>query len=207
VTIVADVDASGKDYVTAHAGPNDTLQGTQAAQALIDALGGKGNVVELRGPTGFGPADQRHQAFVDVAKKYPDIKLLDNQDGNWSVAKGQSLMENFITRFGKKIDGVLSSDGYTGTGAYLAVEAAEKDGTLDTGHIKFADPNTVATAYDLIKAGKYTAGVLQLPQDDAAFSFQIAIKVAEGIPVDRYNYLHCPVVTKDNADQYPRPGL
>jgi len=207
VTVVADVGEAGKDYVTAHAGPNDIKQGTQAAQALIDAMGGKGNVVALRGPTGFGPADQRHQAFLDVAAKYPDIKLLDAQDSNWSVDKGQSLMENMITRFGKQIDGVIASDGYTGTGAYLAVEAAEKAGTIEPGHVKFSDPNMVATSYDLVKAGKYSAGVLQLPQDDADFSFKIAIKVAAGIPVDKMNYLPTPVVTKDNADQYPRPGL
>ena len=207
VTVVADVDESGKQYVAAHAGPNDTKQGTQAAQALIDSMGGKGNVVALRGPTGFGPADQRHQAFLDVAAKYPDIKLLDAQDSNWSVDKGQSLMENMITRFGKQIDGVIASDGYTGTGAYLAVEAAEKAGTVEPGHIKFSDPNMVATSYDLVKAGKYTAGVLQLPQDDADFSFKIAIKVAAGIPVEHYNYLPTPLVTKENADKYPRPGL
>jgi ribose transport system substrate-binding protein len=207
VSIVADVDESGKQYVTAHAGPNDTLQGTQAAQALIDAMGGKGNVVALRGPTGFAPADQRHQAFLDVATKYPDIKLLDAQDSNWSVDKGQSLMENMITRFGKQIDGVISSDGYTGTGGALAVEAAVKAGTLEAGHIKFSDPNGVATSYDLVKEGKYAATVLQLPENDAEFSFRIALKVAAGIPVDRYNYLQTPVVTKDNADQYPRPGL
>jgi ribose transport system substrate-binding protein len=207
VTIVADVDESGKQYVAAHAGPNDILQGTQAAQALIDAMGGKGNVVALRGPTGFGPADQRHQAFLDVAAKYPDIKLLDAQDSNWSVDKGQSLMENMITRFGRQIDGVISSDGYTGTGGALAVDAAVAAGTLEAGHIKFSDPNGVATSYDLVKEGKYAATVLQLPQDDAEFSFKVAIQVATGIPVERYNYLPTPVVTKENAGQYPRPGL
>lgn len=207
VTVVADVDESGKNLVKAHAGPNDTLQGTQAAEALVTAMGGKGNVVALRGPTGFAPADQRHQAFLDVAAKHPDIKLLDAQDSNWSVGKGQSLMENFITRFGQEIDGVISSDGYTGTGAYLATEAAVKAGKIEEGHIKFSDPNTVATAYDLIKEGKYSAGVLQLPQDDAEFSFKIAIKVAAGIDVDRYNYLPTPVVTPENASDYPRPGL
>jgi ribose transport system substrate-binding protein len=207
VTVVADVDESGKQYVTAHAGPNDTLQGKQAAQALIDAMGGKGNVVALRGPTGFAPADQRHQAFLDIAAGYPDIKLLDAQDSNWSVGKGQSLMENFITRFGRDIDGVISSDGYTGTGAYLATEAAVKAGQIDDGHIKFSDPNTVATAYDLIKEGKYSAGVLQMPQDDAEFSFKIAVQVAAGIDVPRYNYLPTPVVTPENAAEYPRPNL
>lgn len=207
VTVVADVDPSGQQYVKAHAGPNDTLQGTQAAEALIDAMGGKGNVVMIMGTAGFAPAEMRAQAFRDVAAKFPDVKLLDTQVGNWSVGTGQSLMENFITRFGNQIDGVITSDGYTGTGAYLAVEAAEKAGTLEPGHVKFADPNAVATSYDLVKEGKYSATVLQMPDADAEFSFRIAIQVAAGIEVPRYSYLPTPVATKDNADQFARPGL
>ncbi|MEQ1901239.1 MAG: sugar ABC transporter substrate-binding protein [Devosia sp.] len=207
VTVVADVDPSGQQYVKAHAGPNDTLQGTQAAQALIDAMGGKGNVVQIMGTAGFAPAEMRAQAFRDVAAKYPDIKLLDTQVGTWSVGTGQSLMENFITRFGKDIDGVITSDGYTGTGAYLAVEAAEKAGTLEPGHVKFADPNAVGTSYDLVKDGKYSATVLQLPEADAEFSFKIAIRVAAGIEVPRYSYLQTPVATPQNYADYPRPGL
>ncbi|HEY4166675.1 MAG TPA: sugar ABC transporter substrate-binding protein [Reyranella sp.] len=207
VTINAQIDASGLDYIVAHAGPNDYNEGTQAAQTLIDAMGGKGNVVEVRGTIGFGPGDQRAQAFVDVAKKYPDIKLLDVQAGNWSQGQGQSIMENFITRFGKQIDGVLSSDGYSGTGAYLAVQAAVEAGQLDADHVKFVDPNIVATNYDLIGQGKYTAAVLQTPQDDAEFSLKVALKVAEGVDVPKQNYLPTPMLTKDNYSQYPRPGF
>jgi ribose transport system substrate-binding protein len=116
-------------------------------------------------------------------------------------------MENFITRFGRDIDGVISSDGYTGTGGYLAAEAAVTAGSIDDGHIKFADPNGVATTYDLVTEGKYAATVLQLPEEDAEFSFKVAIQVAAGIPVERYNYLPTPVATPENASQYPRPSL
>jgi ribose transport system substrate-binding protein len=135
------------------------------------------------------------------------VKILDVQAGNWSQGQGQSIMENFITRFGKQIDGVLSSDGYSGTGAYLATQAAGASGQLDADHIKFVDPNIVATNYDLIKQGKYTAAVLQTPQDDAEFSLKVAVKVAEGIDVPRENYLPTPMLTKDNVTQYPRPGF
>lgn len=207
VTINAQIDPSGRDYIVAHAGPNDYNQGVQAAQALVDAMGQKGNIVEIRGTIGFGPGDQRAQAAQDVVAKYPNVKILDVQAGNWSQGQGQSIMENFITRFGKQIDGVLSSDGYSGTGAYLAVDAAVQAGQLDADHVKFADPNIVATNYDLIKQGKYTAAVLQTPQDDAEFSLKVAVKVAEGIEVPKDNYLPTPMLTKDNVDQYPRPGF
>jgi ribose transport system substrate-binding protein len=205
VTINAQIDPAGQNYIVAHAGPNDYNQGTQAAETLINAMGDKGNIVEIRGTIGFGPGDQRAQAFVDTAKKYPEVKLLDVQAGNWSQGQGQSIMENFITRFGKQIDGVLSSDGYSGTGAYLAVQAAAKAGQLDADHIKFVDPNIVATNYDLIGQGKYTAAVLQTPQDDAEFSFKVAVRVAEGISVPKENYLPTPMLDKSNVSKYPRP--
>jgi ribose transport system substrate-binding protein len=208
VSVNAKIDESGQQYLTAHAGPDDYSQGKLAAETLIKALGGKGNVVEIRGTVGFGPGDQRAQAFLDVAKGYPDIKLLDVQAGNWSQGQGQTIMENFITRFGNTIDGVLTSDGYSGTGAYLAVEAAKKAGTLDASKdIKYVDPNIVATNYDLIKEGKYTAAVLQTPQADAEFSFRVAIRVAAGIPVAKSNFLPTPMLAKDNVSQYERPGF
>jgi ribose transport system substrate-binding protein len=207
VTINAQIDPAGKDFIVAHAGPNDYLQGVQAAEKLIEAMGGKGNVVEIRGTIGFGPGDQRAQAFVDTAAKSPDIKLLDVQAGNWSQGQGQSIMENFITRFGKDINGVLSSDGYSGTGAYLAVQAAAAAGQLDAASIKFVDPNIVATNYDLIREGKYTAAVLQTPQDDAEFSFKVAIRVAAGIEVPKENYLPTPMLDIKNVADYPRPGF
>jgi ribose transport system substrate-binding protein len=207
VTFNAQIDPSGQGDIAAHAGPNDYKQGVQAAETLIQALGGKGNIVEIRGTIGFGPGDQRAQAFVDTAKKYPDVKLLDVQAGNWSQGQGQSIMENFITRFGKKIDGVLSSDGYSGTGAYLAVKAAVAAGQLDAKHVKFVDPNIVATNYDLIKQGEYTAAVLQTPQADAEFSFKVAVRVAEGVTVPKENYLPTPMLDMHNVSDYPRPGF
>jgi ribose transport system substrate-binding protein len=207
VTINAQIDPSGKNSIAAHAGPNDYNQGLQAAETLVKAMGEKGNIVEIRGTVGFGPGDQRAQAAQDVVAKYPNIKILDVQAGNWSQGQGQSIMENFITRFGKKIDGVLSSDGYSGTGAYLATQAAAAAGQVEADHVKFVDPNIVATNYDLIKQGKYTAAVLQTPQDDAEFSLKVAVKVAEGIDVPKENYLPTPMLTKDNVSQYPRPGF
>ena len=207
VTINAQIDPSGKNSIVAHAGPNDYNQGVQAAETLVKAMGEKGNIVEIRGTIGFGPGDQRAQAAQDVVAKHPNVKILDVQAGNWSQGQGQSIMENFITRFGKQIDGVLSSDGYSGTGAYLAVQAATAAGQLDGGHIKFVDPNIVATNYDLIKQDKYTAAVLQTPQDDAEFSLKVAVKVAERIDVPKENYLPTPMLTKENINQYPRPGF
>ncbi|HXU58817.1 MAG TPA: substrate-binding domain-containing protein, partial [Verrucomicrobiae bacterium] len=49
--------------------------GRLGAEWLFEKLGGKGNVVEMRGIDGV-PADaDRHQGFMEALKKYPDIKV------------------------------------------------------------------------------------------------------------------------------------
>ena len=95
----------------------------------------------------------------------------------------------------------------------VALTAADREagpllfpsGQLDADHVKFVDPNIVATNYDLIGQGKYTAAVLQTPQADAEFSFKVAVRVAEGVTVPKENYLPTPMLDKSNVGQYPRP--
>ena len=124
VTINAQIDPSGQNYIVAHAGPNDYNQGDSSRRDVDQGHGREGQHRRdprhhrLRPRRPARPGLRRHR------QEYPNVKLLDVQAGNWSQGQGQSIMENFITRFGKQIDGVLSSDGYSGTGAYLAVQAA-----------------------------------------------------------------------------------
>ncbi len=61
----------------AHVLENDQIAyGREGAEALFKKLGGKGNVVEMRGIDGV-PADaDRHEGFQQALKKYPDIKVV-----------------------------------------------------------------------------------------------------------------------------------
>ena len=57
--------------------------GKVSAEYMAKALGGKGNVVVLRGiPTVID--NQRVDAFTAVMKSHPDIKILDAKHGNWN---------------------------------------------------------------------------------------------------------------------------
>jgi ribose transport system substrate-binding protein len=199
------VDPAGKDDIVAFSGPNDYEEARVAAKLMVDALGGKGNVVILTGLPGYSVTQYRVDGFMDVIKDYPDIKVLDKQPANWSQEKAQSLMENFITRFGTQINGVYSSDGATGSGALAAYKAAVDDGTLATGKVAFADCSIFASTYDSIVAGDYYASVYQSPVEDANLAFETAVKIAEEQEVQKDNYIPAPGVKKDNAANYPRP--
>ena len=77
------------DAPTAHVVTNDQkAYGKLGAVALFKKLGGKGNVVELRGIAGV-PADaDRHEGFTEALKEHPNIKVVASVFTGWSA--GQS---------------------------------------------------------------------------------------------------------------------
>ncbi len=197
-------DASADSYITTFTGPNDYTQAVIAATSMADKLGGKGNIVFINGTPGYSAGEQRLQAFKDTLAKYPDLKVLDSQPANWSPEKAQSLMENYITRFGSDIQGVLAASGDMGAGAFAASQAAVADGRMKALPV-FADPTLTGAGYDAIKSGLYYSSVLQSPEIDAQTALKAAVEIAEGVTLPKQVFMDTPAVTKDNLDKISRP--
>src|ERR1700756_3643987 len=92
------------DAPTAHVVTNDQkAYGKLGAEALFKKLGGKGNIVELRGIDGV-PADaDRHEGLTAALKKYPDIKVVASVFTGWSPDKAAQQMKDLVGS-GKQID-------------------------------------------------------------------------------------------------------
>ena len=98
--------------------------GKVAAEYMAKALGGKGNVVILRGiPTVID--NQRVDAFNEVMKAHPGIKVLDAKHGNWNRDDAFKVMQDYLTRF-KEIDAVWASDDDMAVGVQKAIEQAKR---------------------------------------------------------------------------------
>ena len=82
--------------------------GKLGAEWLFKHLGGKGNVVEMRGIDGV-PADaDRHQGFTEALKAYPDIKVVAAPFTGWSNNKAAQQAKDLLGS-GKGIDGIWTS--------------------------------------------------------------------------------------------------
>ena len=90
------------------AGDNPGL-GRLCGEFLAKEIGGKpADIVVMTGI----PCDVdtfRVNAFNDVMKTNPNIRILDTQPANWSTQKGLELMENYLQKF-PKIDAVWCQD-------------------------------------------------------------------------------------------------
>ena len=126
------------DAPTAYVVTNDqTAYGRLGAEALFKKLGGKGNVVEMRGIDGV-PADaDRHEGFTDALKKYPGIKVVGSVFTGWSPDKGAQETKDLLSS-GKQIDGIWTSgidkavvDAYkTANIKYVPVVGADNNGFM-----------------------------------------------------------------------------
>ncbi len=75
---------------------------------LAEQLGGKGNIVEMRGAKGVPADTDRHEGFTEALKEYPDIKVVKSVYSNWDWPTGSKEMLN-ILQSGEKVDGVWTS--------------------------------------------------------------------------------------------------
>jgi ribose transport system substrate-binding protein len=75
---------------------------------LAEELGGKGNIVEMRGAKGVPADTDRHEGFMEALKEYPDIKVVKSVYSNWDWPTGSKEMLN-ILQSGEQVDGVWTS--------------------------------------------------------------------------------------------------
>jgi ribose transport system substrate-binding protein len=124
--------------------------GECGADALGDALHGKGNVVMLPGVQDSTTSKTRVAGFVSEMKaKYPDIKILEQRPSNWDPQLGNRNAKDLIVKYGDKINGVWSADDGMQIGAMQAFENA---GLLDK--VKFASDGLYPETLADLKSGR-----------------------------------------------------
>jgi ABC-type sugar transport system substrate-binding protein len=99
-------------------------EGRMAAEWLAKKTGGKGRIVELQGTPGSAPANDRRKAFAEGIAKYPDLKIIDSQSGDFRRTGGKEVMEAFIKKHGKNIDVLYAHNDDMALGAVQAIEEA-----------------------------------------------------------------------------------
>ncbi len=185
---------AGENYAT-FIDVNTKLIATTQAQAVVDALGGKGNIVTFGIKPGIGTAVDQEAAIKAVLEKNPGIKQLAFDYGQVSLSVGKTLMETWLQTY-PQIDGVL---GWSGTEIRGAVEAAKEAGRYD--QIKVWAAKDEMGYLQLIAGGMPGVGVLGF-SDCTIDAFNAALRILSGEPVPLYWRLDPQVITKANIDKY-----
>jgi simple sugar transport system substrate-binding protein len=157
-------------------------EGRNAARIMAELTDGRANIVELRGTSGSAPANDRYKGFREILTDYPGLKIIDSQDGDFTVAKGQEVMEAFLKAHGKDITAVFSHNDDMSLGAIKAIEEYGLKPGVD---IKIVSVDAARGAFEAMIAGKLNATVECNPLLGPQF-LELALKVVNGEPVPKW---------------------
>jgi ABC-type sugar transport system substrate-binding protein len=174
-------DVSPNLYVTLM-GSDFLEEGRKAAWAMATLTDGKANIVELQGTRGSAPANDRFAGFREVLKDYPNMKIIDTEDGNFTVAKGKEVMQTFLEAHGKDITAVFAHNDDMALGA---IKAIEEYGLKPGEDIKIVSVDAARGAFEAMIAGKLNATVECNPLLGPRF-LELALKVVNGESVPKW---------------------
>jgi len=180
------------DRYTCFIGADNKLIGKAAGRWIVETLGSKGKVVELKGLMTSTPGQDRHAGFREGIQG-SEIEIIFEADMKWLEPNARKEMESALARF-DEFDLVYAHNDPGAHGAWLAARAAgrEKD-------IKFVGIDALPHE-----------GVMYVSQGilDAAFEYptggreavQTALRILNAESVPKEITLGSRVFTKDNAD-------
>lgn len=184
------------DELKSYVGPDDVSAGAQEAKALADALGGNGSVVVMQGPIGSSAEIDRTQGIKDELAKYPGIRVLSVQPANWDRNQSYTLMQNWMSSFGTKIDGVVSENDDMAIGAIRALSAAGRTG------VKVVGTDGIQDGMKAVQAGQLYESNLQDAPLELGMGLAVAVKYLHGEQVPSKVLLKMPSMTADTVGKY-----
>lgn len=184
------------DKYTSFIGPDNVKIGEEAGKYMVKLLGGKGNIVELKGLMTSTPAGERHEGFMRGIKG-SQIKIIFDADCHWLEADAQKEMASALSRFPepKAIDAVYGHNDPSAHGAYIAakLEGKGRDKTIKFIGIDSLPSEGVRYVRDGILSATFQY------QTCAPEAIDTALKILEGEKAPKNITLGTRVFTKENV--------
>jgi simple sugar transport system substrate-binding protein len=171
-----------EDLYVSYLGSDFLEEGHKAAQIMAELVNGKANIVELVGTIGSAPANDRYKGFREVLQDYPEMKIIDSESGDFTLARGKEVMRGFLQKHGNQITAVYAHNDDMAVGA---IEAIEEYGLRPGVDIKIVSVDAARGAFEAMIAGKLNATVECNPLLGPQF-FELALKVVNGQPVPKW---------------------
>jgi len=178
---------------------NNPQMGEVSGKYMKEKLGGKGNIVVLRGiPTVID--NQRVEGF-QKAIEGSQIKVLGMQYANWNRDDGFKVMQDFLSRF-PKIDAVWAQDDDIALGVIEAVKQAGREKEMFIlGGAGMKDMIKRVMDKDVL----VPADVLYPPAMIAEAMEITAKHLVEKAPIKKEYIIEATLVTPENAAKYYYP--
>lgn len=192
--VVVCIDAQANGPIDSFVGSKNFDAGYLAGKQMAKDLGEKGKVAILNGIP-VVPILERVKGFEAAMKEYPNMEIVDNQNGEQDRAKAMSVTEN-IMQTTPDLNAIFSVNDTGSLGAVAAIESANEE-------VGVYSVDGAPEAVKAVLEGKiFKCTVAQYPRDQVRIGFGIALakylgaNVPDSIPVD------VKALTKENAEGF-----
>lgn len=192
--IAVDRSVEGKDVTTTISSDN-IAGGRQAADALAEAIGEKGQVIVLQGVAGTSASRDRGQGFEEGISEYPDIDVVGMQPANFDRAEGLDVATNLL-QSNPDVVGIFAENDEMALGAIQALgDRAGEDAFV----VGFDGTDDGLTS---IEGGSLYATVAQQPRELGRVGVEQALAIINGDTVEAEQAVEVVTVTTDNVGDF-----
>ncbi|AKK10781.1 substrate-binding domain-containing protein [Corynebacterium uterequi] len=195
IPVVALDRTANSGRLTSYVASDNVSGGRQAADALAEAIGGRGKVIVLQGIPGSSSSRDRGQGFRERIAEYPDIEIVAQQTAGFDRTKGLDVATNLL-QANPDVVGIFAENDEMALGAIEAVGArAGKEVSI----VGFDGTSEGLAAVD---AGTMTATIAQQPRELGAVAVEQAQALLRGDTVAEVVPVPVVSVTKKNVGEY-----
>ncbi|RWR34570.1 LacI family transcriptional regulator [Sinirhodobacter populi] len=181
-------------------GPDDTGNGSAAAEAMAAGLKARGEesgrIFMIEGVPGTPPQIKRSKGFEEgLAANAPDVKIAGRQNGNWDQTRATEAASALFTQMAGNVQGVYAQADNMMSGVIVAAQRAG----LDPANLVLVGSNCSIEGVKAIEAGTQFATVLQSPIDDGAYAAKAVIALLDDTLDTREMLLPHRIITRENV--------
>jgi ribose transport system substrate-binding protein len=190
--IIVDAPAEDAELAVCTVASDNVKAGRLAAEALVKARR-PAKIVILHHPVNKACLD-RVAGFREVIAKYPDMQVLDTQEGKGTIEGSRPVMRDLVGRY-PELNAVFAINDPSALGAISALESAGK-----LAGVTLVTVDGSQKAIDEIKAGRLFSSSAQFPREIGRIAAEKMYDHLAGKPVEREVVVRVEVITKENAD-------
>ncbi len=171
--------------------------GEKKTEYVMDKIGGSGNVIIVRGPSGAAPDEGIYKGITNILNQYPDVKIAAEVLGEADATVTQEGILNIISSL-PDIDAVITHCGADSMGVVNAFESMGKEVPLTIGD-NTAEFITWWAAQ--AEKGYETLSVNSTPSCGAG-ALWVAVAILNGVEVPQNMYLPFIYINQDEIGDY-----
>jgi ribose transport system substrate-binding protein len=195
-TVIMD-SALASDQIVSFVATDNYKGGELGADALGEAMGGKGRILLLRYAEGSASTAERERGFLARREKsWPGLEILSaDQYAGATRDTAKRASENLLNRFGRDVQGIFAVNESAAAGMLLALQDAGL-----AGKVKFVGFDASQAFVDAMRKGELHGFVLQNPFRMASLAVEALVDHLQGRPVAKLVDTGVSLVTPGNLD-------